>query len=119
MKKRLQIVNYPAGSIKVPTNQPLVRLIAHMLEPEGDGSLLEWGFFDPIFEQKEYAETYVMEPLARRMLDSIPGLREAYEAKILAEPDFAQNSWEQLNWFYRQTPWWDEKYMVYPVGRLK
>ncbi len=119
MEQRIQKQTYPAGSIKVPTDQPLIRLIAHMLEPEGDGSLLEWGFFDPIFEQKEYAETYVMEPLARRMLDSIPGLSETYEAKKLAEPEFARNSWAQLNWFYRQTPWWDEKYMVYPVGRLK
>jgi hypothetical protein len=119
MEKQMRKVNFPAGSVLVPMNQPLARLIAHMLEPEGDGSLLEWGFFDPIFEQKEYAETYVMEPLARRMLDSIPGLRETYEAKKLAEPDFARNSWAQLNWFYRQTPWWDEKYMVYPVGRLK
>ncbi|MDN5350655.1 MAG: hypothetical protein PWQ54_2051 [Bacteroidales bacterium] len=116
--KRIQKVTYPAGSLKVPTDQPLIRLIAHMLEPEGDGSLLKWGFFDGIFEQKEYAETYVMEPLARRMLDSIPGLRKTYETKKLAEPDFAQNSWAQLNWFYRQTPWWDEKYMVYPVGRV-
>ena len=119
MEQRIQKQTYPAGSVKVPTDQPLIRLIAHMLEPEGDGSLLEWGFFDPIFEQKEYAETYVMEPLARRMLDSIPGLRETYEAKKLADPEFARNSWAQLNWFYRQTPWWDEKYMVYPIGRLK
>ena len=118
MDKGLQQVSYPAGSLLVPTNQPLARLIAHMLEPEGDGSLLEWGFFNGIFEQKEYAETYVMEPLARRMLDSIPGLRESYEAKKLNEPEFAANSWAQLNWFYRQTPWWDEQYMVYPVGRL-
>ncbi len=118
MEKRLQQVSYPAGSLLVPTNQPLARLIAHMLEPEGDGSLLEWGFFNGIFEQKEYAETYVMEPLARRMLDSIPGLRESYEAKKLNEPEFAANSWAQLNWFYRQTPWWDKQYMVYPVGRL-
>jgi len=119
MEKRLQTVTYPAGSVKVPIAQPLVRLIAHLLEPEGDGSLLEWGFFNGIFEQKEYAETYVMEPLAQRMLDSIPGLRDTYEAKKLADPEFARNSWAQLNWFYRQTPWWDEKYMVYPVGRLK
>ncbi len=71
--------SFLAGTILVPTNQPKARLIAYLLEPEADGSLLEWGgFFDVIFEQKEYAESYVMEPLARRMLDSIPGLKQAF-----------------------------------------
>ncbi len=73
--------SFLAGTILVPTNQPKARLIAYLLEPEADGSLLEWGFFDVIFEQKEYAESYVMEPLARRMLDSIPGLKQAFLLK--------------------------------------
>ncbi|MBU1370801.1 MAG: M14 family metallopeptidase [Bacteroidetes bacterium] len=109
---------FPAGSVIVPMNQPLARLIAYMLEPEADGSLLEWGFFDAVFEQKEYAESYVMEPLARRMLDSIPGLREAYQQKKQSDKNFANSSWAQLNWFYKQTPWWDQQFMVYPIGRL-
>lgn len=109
---------FPAGSMVIPMQQPLARLIAFMLEPKAAGSLVEWGFFDIVFEQKEYAETYVMEPLARKMLDSIPGLRERYEAKKAAEPDFASGQWQQLNWFYSQTPWWDKQYMRYPVGRI-
>lgn len=108
----------PAGSMVVPMNQPLAPVIAQLLEPRGNGSLLEWGFFDAIFEQKEYAESYVMEPLARRMLDSIPGLKMAYEARKIADPAFAKNSWAQLNWFYQHTPWWDNRYMIYPVIRL-
>ncbi len=62
-------------------NQPLAGVIAYLLEPKASGSLLEWGFFNGIFEQKEYAETYVMEPLARKMLDSVPGLKESYQKK--------------------------------------
>jgi len=110
--------SFPAGTILVPTDQPKARLIAYLLEPEADGSLLEWGFFDAIFEQKEYAESYVMEPLARRMLDSIPGLKQAFLQKKQNDKAFAESSWAQLNWFYKQTPWWDEKYMGYPVNRL-
>lgn len=109
---------FPAGSMVVPMNQPLAQLIAYMLEPEASGSLLEWGFFNIIFEQKEYAETYVMEPLARRMLDSIPGLKEAFEQKKAADKTFAGSQWMQLNWFYSQTLWWDRQYMRYPVGRI-
>jgi len=59
-----------------------------------------------------------MEPLARRMLDSIPGLKQAFLQKKQNDKAFAESSWAQLNWFYKQTPWWDEKYMVYPVNRL-
>lgn len=111
-------VTYQAGSIVVPTGQALARVLAHLLEPDGDGSLLEWGFFDAVFEQKEYAESYVLEPLARQMLDSIPALREQFEAKLAEDPGFAKSSWAQLNWFYSLTPWWDQKFMIYPVGRI-
>lgn len=111
-------ITYQPGSIVVPAGQALARVTAHLLEPDGDGSLLEWGFFDVVFEQKEYAESYVMEPLARQMLDSIPGLREQFEQKLAEEPGFAKSSWAQLNWFYRQTPWWDQKFMIYPVARI-
>lgn len=109
---------FPAGSYVIPMNQPLARLIPYLLEPNGSSSFLEWGFFNIIFEQKEYAESYVMEPLARQMLDSIPGLREEFEMKKAADQGFATNSWQQLNWFYSKTPWWDNQYLKYPIGRV-
>lgn len=109
---------FPAGSMVVPMNQPLAGLIAYLLEPKAEGSLLEWGYFNGIFEQKEYAETYVMEPIARKMLDTVAGLREAYEIKKETDKAFAENQWLQMNWFYRQTPWWDQNYLLYPVGRI-
>lgn len=115
---RLKTMPFAEGSALVPMDQPLAPLIAQMLEPRGNGSFLEWGFFNVIFEQKEYAESYVMEPLASKMCDSIPGLKEAFEAKKAENADFAANDWAQLNWFYSQTPWWDSHYMVYPVARI-
>ncbi|MCK7461718.1 MAG: hypothetical protein MZU84_06475 [Sphingobacterium sp.] len=42
-------------------SQPAARIIAHILEPKGNGSYIYWGFFDATFEQKEYAENYVLE----------------------------------------------------------
>lgn len=111
-------VLFPAGSVWVPVEQPKARLIVHMLEPEGNGSLLEWGFFNAIFEQKEYAESYVMEVLAREMLDSIPGLRAEYDKRKATDPAFAASQQLQLNWFYSRSPWWDQRLRVYPVGRV-
>jgi len=39
-------MNFPAGTLFVPVNQPLGRLAAALLEPESDDGLLVWNFFD-------------------------------------------------------------------------
>lgn len=109
---------FPAGSVVIETNQRMARLLAYMLEPNSSDSFLRWGFFNAIFEQKEYAETYVMEPLARQMMDENPQLRIEFEKFIKDNPTVKQNSWMQLNWFYERTPWWDQQKNVYPIKRI-
>lgn len=110
---------YAPGSVLVPTNQRNAKIIALLLEPMASGSLLEWGFFNAIFEQKEYAETYVMERVAREMLAADPKLAKAFEAEKLKNPDFAANQWNMLNWFYMQSPYHDQKFLKYPVGLIE
>jgi len=109
---------YPAGSIIVPVNQRTSRIIAHMLEPDGPDSFLAWGFFNAIFEQKEYVETYLMEPMAREMLKEDPELEKDFEKWKEENPDQARIPWYQLNWLFSKTPYWDQKKNVYPVGRI-
>ena len=99
-------------------NQRTARVIAHILEPKAPDSYLYWGFFDAIFEQKEYAESYVMESLARKMLAEDPELKKEFEQKKTDNPDFTNNFWAILNWFYSKTPYWDQKKNVYPVGKI-
>lgn len=41
-----QTVTFPAGSLFIPTAQPLGSLAAYLLEPESDDGLLVWNFFD-------------------------------------------------------------------------
>lgn len=36
----------PAGALKVPTAQPLARLVFHLLDPRADDGLFVWNFFD-------------------------------------------------------------------------
>ena len=67
-----------------------------------------WGFFDAVFEQKEYAEAYVLEKLAREMLDKDPALRAEF-TKALADPAFAASATRRLDFFYRRSPWWDQR----------
>ena len=118
LQSRKETTTFSSGSVIVPMDQPAARLIAWMLEPESPDSFLQWGFFNAIFEQKEYAETYVMEVKARRMLENDPELREAFDAFLADNPGVKNSSWAQLNWFYQRTKWWDEKKNVYPVKRI-
>lgn len=113
-----EVRSFAPGSAIIPMNQPYARLIARMLEPGSSDSFLQWGFFNAIFEQKEYAETYVMEPLAQQMLAESEDLRREFEEMKLNNPEFARNQWNMLNWFYSKTPWWDQSKNVYPVGRI-
>ena len=109
---------FVSGSVVVPLDQPRAKLIVHLLEPEGPDSFVAWGIFNAIFEQKEYAEAYVMEPLAQRMLAADPALQAEFEQKLAADPNFAQSPAERLNFFYRRSPYWDTAKDVYPVARL-
>lgn len=109
---------YPAGSIVIPMDQIRAKVIAHILEPEAPDSYVFWGYFDPVFERKEYVESYVMEEFARYMLSSDDGLREEFDEKKELDPEFAENPKLILDWFYQKSPYWDLKINIYPVGKV-
>jgi murein tripeptide amidase MpaA len=108
---------FPAGSVRVPSGQPLGLLAAAMLEPEGPDSLLAWNFFPEILHRTEYIEAYAIAPLAERMLAADPKLKAAFEAKLKADPKFAADPDARLAWFYERTPYYDQRFLLYPVGR--
>lgn len=109
---------YPEGSAVVPLGQRTARVIVHIFEPYAPDALIRWGFFNTIFEQKEYTEDYVMETMAREMLAADPELQKAFEEKRSTDEEFSKNPRAILNWFYRRTPYWDDRINVYPVGRI-
>lgn len=109
---------FAAGSVLVPMDQRLARVAAHLLEPEGPDSLVQWGFFDPIFERVEYVESYVIEAMIPKMIEENPSLLEELEAVKAADPDFAANPWAIRMWFYEKTPYYDQRVDIYPVGKL-
>ena len=108
---------FPAGSVRVPSDQPLGLLAAAMLEAESPDSLLAWNFFPEILQRTEYMEGYVIAPLADRMLAADPKLRAEFEAKLKADPKFAADGDARLAWFYQRTPYYDARHLLYPVGR--
>lgn len=109
---------YPKGSVIVSTNQRTARVIAHLLEPRAYDSFVNWGFFNAIFEQKEYGESYVLENLARDMLAKNAGLKAEFEKKMQENKEFAASPEAILNWFYIQSEYRDQRMNIYPVGKI-
>lgn len=107
----------PPGSVRVPSAQPLGLLAATMLEPESADSFLAWNFFPGILQRTEYIEGYAIAPLAEAMMARDPKLKAAFEEKLASDTDFAKNPNARLEWFYRQTAYYDDRYLLYPVGR--
>jgi hypothetical protein len=109
---------FPAGSVIVPLAQEAAKVAINLLEPEAPDSLAHWGFFNATFEQKEYGEDYVVEKLAREMLEKNPALREEYEKKLASDATFAASPHARLQFFYHRSPYWDKQMNLYPVGRI-
>ena len=109
---------FPAGSVIIPLAQEGAKVAINLLEPLAPDSLVHWGFFNATFEQKEYGEDYVVEKLAREMLEKNPALHEEYEKKLAGDPSFAANAHARLQFFYRRSPYWDKQMNLYPVGRI-
>lgn len=114
-----ETVTLPPGTYLVPTDQRTIRVIAHLLEPAGPDSFLRWGFFNTIFERKEYFELYVMEPIAQAMIRDNPSLRNEFDKWLEAHPQFYDNPYQRLYFFYQRSPYYDEQLNVYPVMRVE
>jgi hypothetical protein len=108
---------FPAGSVYISTDQPLGDLVIVLLEPNSKDAYFSWGFFHSIFQRTEYIEAYVMEPMAKKMLDDSPALQKEFEEKKAQDKVFANDPYAILTWFYSKTKFYDERYLLYPVGR--
>jgi hypothetical protein len=108
---------YPAGSVRVPTDQPLGRLAAELLEPEAEDSLFAWGFFPAMLQRTEYIEGYVIAPMGEAMLARSPTLRTEFEAALRSDPKLSGSPDDRLTWVYSHSRYYDERYLLYPVGR--
>lgn len=96
------------GSLFVPIAHARALVAMHLLEPRAPDSLFSWGFFNRVFEQKEYMESYVAEKVAREMLEKNPALRAQLD------------KWkgDRLDFFYRRHPSWDERKDLIPIYRV-
>lgn len=116
VKPEVRKVLFPAGSVRVPTDQLLGDLAVALLEPESNDSLFAWGFFLEILQRTEYMEGYVLAPMAEQMLATDPKLKAEFDTKLAADPKFAADPAARMRWFYQRSPYYDDRYLLYPVG---
>jgi hypothetical protein len=109
---------FPAGTIVCPMRQRAAKVALHALEPQAPDAFAAWGFFDAVFEQKEYAEDYVMESMAPAMLSADSALARQFREKLRTDSLFAKSPGARINFFYQHSPYWDDAVNLYPVARL-
>jgi hypothetical protein len=108
---------FPAGSVRIPTDQPLGTLVTLLLEPQSADSFFQWGFFLGVLQRTEYSEAYVTDPLAEAWMEQDADLEERFEQRLLRDAAFAADPQARRDWFYARTPWFDERWRLYPVAR--
>lgn len=108
---------FPAGSVRVSTDQPLGDVVVLLLEPQSSESFFAWGLIPEVLNRVEYIEGYAIAPLADRMLAADPALKAEFEARLAADPEFAANGDARLQWFYERTPFYDDRFRLYPIAR--
>ena len=113
--KTQKIVRFKKGDIYISTQQKGIRYIIETLEAEATDSFFNWNFFDTILQQKEGFSAYVFEDIAIRFLKDNPEIKKALEEKIKIDKSFANNTYAQLNYIYKQTPHYEDSHMKLPI----
>jgi hypothetical protein len=115
LERRLR--TFRAGDYWVPCDQRAALVALNLFEAQAPDGLTYWNVFDTVLEPKEYADDYVMEPIARQMLASDPALAKAFAARLAADTSFARNPAARVDFFYRRSRWADPEYALLPVVR--
>ncbi|MFD2585425.1 M14 family metallopeptidase [Croceitalea marina] len=110
---------FTKGDFVVPTNQEGVRYLLETLEPNGPDSFFNWNFFDTVLQQKEGFSPYVFEDEALKLLEQDSILRADFHAKKEEDETFSKNWYAQLDWIFKQSKYYEEAHMQYPIYRIR
>ncbi len=113
-----QKIRFLKGDYIIWLNQQANRYLVEMLEPTGDDSFFAWNFFDGILQQKEGYSDYRWDDLAAEVLKNDPELKKKLDDKKSADSKFASNGTAQLDFIYKNSPYYEPGHNRYPVYRL-
>jgi Zinc carboxypeptidase len=117
--KELQTIRFLKGDFIIYTNQIADRFLVETLEPFGDDSYLSWNFFDAVLQQKEGYSNYRWEDVAADYLKANPALQKQFEEKRKTDAKFAANANAQLDFVYKNSPYYEPIHMRHPVFRIE
>jgi zinc carboxypeptidase len=112
-----QLRTFRAGDAWVPCDQRGGALVVNLLEAQAPDGFMAWGFFETVFQKKEYGGDYVVEPMARAMMAHDPKLAADFKSKLAADTTFAKDPDARTDWFYRRSPWADPEQDLHPIAR--
>ena len=113
-----QLIHILRGDFLIELNQPVNRYIIEMLEPTGEDSFFAWNFFDAILQQKEGYSDYRWEDAAAKVLKNDSALQVKLEVKKNADPAFAANAGDILDYIYKNSIHYEAAHLRYPVYRI-
>src|SRR5262249_37699017 len=114
----IQSIKFLKGDYIISTAQPAKRFLIEMLEPTGDDSYFSWNFFDGILQQKEGYSDYRWEDIAAAYLKDHPDIKNKLEERKKSDTAFAANASAQLDFVYKNSPYYEPGHLRYPVFRI-
>lgn len=118
ISKSMEEVHFYRGDRIIPMNQPGNRYLMQTLDPRGGDSFMQWNFFDPVLERREYFDRATFDDKAMQILESDPMLKAQFELRKAGDPDFASSHNGQLSFIYQNSPWSEKTCRRYPVYRV-
>jgi hypothetical protein len=116
--KTKKSVKFLKGAIYIPVNQFGARYLLESLEASATDSFFNWNYFDTVLQQKEGYSPYVFEDIAEQFLKENPSINNALNAKIQSDVDFAKNPKAQLDFVYKNSPYYEAAHLQLPVYKV-
>ncbi|MCC8443662.1 M14 family metallopeptidase [Xanthomonas cannabis] len=108
---------FPAGSIRVPADQPMRMLAAALLEPLSSDSLLASGRFRNAGSPDSGLYGAELVDFTERLLRSDAALRREFEHKLASDAAFRTDGDARLQWIHARSPYAAITGWRYPVRR--
>ncbi len=112
-------IKFLKGDYKITLNQPANRYIIETLEPMSDDGFFAWNFFDAILQEKEGYSDYRWDEIATNLLQKDTSLQKKLSQKKLADSSFSNSASAQLNFIYKNSPYYEPAHLRYPVYRVE
>lgn len=112
-------VQFYKGDYIVPAKGKEKQYIMQTLEPHAPDSYFAWNMFDEILQSREYFSPFIFEERAMQILDTTPGLKKKLAEYVATDASLAKDTYAQMKFIYRNSPYFEKTYMRYPVGRIE